>query len=219
MDSGGTAQLAALASSSGRPSTRVYLARHGETEENVQGLVQGQKHGRLTSRGRDQARLIAGALRNVHLASIYASDLARARDTAAIISEELELPIKTDRRLRERNLGVFEGHPRADFFADQQLSGEPYTLYRPDIGETIVDMAERVEPLLRELVRRNAGQSVLIIGHGGINIVILDIVLPVALKELFKAGQENACINVFDLTADLEGAAISINDCTHLELA
>ena len=207
-----------------RPATRIYLARHGETQENLRGLIQGQRHGRLTSRGHAQAALIARALQDAGLASIYSSDLARAHDTAVIIGGELSLAVKADRRLRERNLGTFEGRPRADFFADQQLSGEPYILYRPDVGETLLEMAERVRPFLKEVARNHAGQSILIVGHGGINIVIMNIVLPMTLDELFQTGQENACLNIFDLTvedsprrAHLKGTAIRLNDCSHLQ--
>jgi broad specificity phosphatase PhoE len=90
----------------------VWLVRHGESDWNVLGWVQGQSLGpTLTPKGRLQAQSTAEQLAVVPLRSIYSSDLARANETAAIIGACSGLPLVTSRALRERNLGEAEGGP------------------------------------------------------------------------------------------------------------
>ena len=64
----------------------LYITRHGETKENVMGVLQGKSPGNLNETGIEQARLLGGALRNKDISAIHSSDLDRALDTAIIIS-------------------------------------------------------------------------------------------------------------------------------------
>jgi broad specificity phosphatase PhoE len=90
----------------------LWLVRHGESTWNDLGLIQGHAEGPvLTERGRAQSRDAADALRAAAVAAIYASDLERAQQTAAFVGSTLGLPIHSERALRERCFGVFEGCP------------------------------------------------------------------------------------------------------------
>jgi probable phosphoglycerate mutase len=100
----------------------VYLARHGETDWNVQQRWQGHTDVPLNANGRVQARLLAIRLRSVGLGGVVCSDLARAHETARIVAAELGLPLAcVDARLRERTVGIFEG-----------LTGEDCERLHPD---------------------------------------------------------------------------------------
>jgi len=99
----------------------VYLARHGETDWNVEQRWQGHTDIALNSTGHAQARDLAAAMASVPLAGIVASDLARARETARIVAERFGLTVAyTDIDLRERAFGVFEGLTR-----DQCITRHP----------------------------------------------------------------------------------------------
>ena len=89
--------------------TRFIVVRHGETQWNVAGRIQGHGDSDLTETGRAQADAIASRLAAESFDAIVASDLGRAFDTAQAIARGCGLPIATDRRLRERSFGVGEG--------------------------------------------------------------------------------------------------------------
>src|SRR5262245_65615545 len=89
--------------------TELLLTRHGETDWNREHRVQGHTDVPLNENGREQARALAERLVDVPLAAIYASDLARARETAEIVARRLGLGVVLDPGLREKNFGSWEG--------------------------------------------------------------------------------------------------------------
>lgn len=90
----------------------LWLVRHGESTWNTLGLAQGHNdQARLTARGLRQAAEVARQFRGIQVRAVYASDLRRARQTAAPLAAAAGLPVVLDARLRERSLGVLEGTP------------------------------------------------------------------------------------------------------------
>src|SRR5581483_1732760 len=91
----------------------LYVARHGETDWNAAGRLQGHTDIPLNETGRAQARALAAALRARALAGGVTSDLCRARETGEIVAVELAVPLAyADHELRERAFGKFEGLTR-----------------------------------------------------------------------------------------------------------
>ena len=89
--------------------TELLLVRHGETDWNLERRVQGQTDIELNTTGIAQAHALAEALADVYLVGVVASDLARARDTAAIVAEQQRLELRLDPGLREKDFGTWEG--------------------------------------------------------------------------------------------------------------
>ncbi len=87
----------------------IYIVRHGETEWNAEGRIQGHTDIGLSDRGREQARATARRLAEVPFAVAYSSDMSRTRDTARIILGERDIPLHSVPELREYHKGVFEG--------------------------------------------------------------------------------------------------------------
>lgn len=153
--------------------TTIYIARHGETEWNVQGLMQGHMDSPLTENGRNQARELAEALRHIHFDAIFSSDLLRAKRTAEIIALEKELAIQTTKALRERNFGTFEGHSLAEygklFESVQKLSWKERINHKPsEDAESIEELLMRYITFLREIAVAYSGKTVLMVSHGGV---------------------------------------------------
>jgi broad specificity phosphatase PhoE len=88
---------------------RIYIVRHGETEWNAEGRIQGHTDIGLSDRGREQAQATARRLAEVPFAVAYSSDMSRTRDTARIILGERDIPLHSVPELREYHKGVFEG--------------------------------------------------------------------------------------------------------------
>ena len=125
-------------------STALWIVRHGESTWNTAGLCQGHTdEAVLTERGLRPAADAAESFRGREIRAIYASDLRRARQTAAKFAEVLDLPVRTDIRLRERLLGVCEGTPLATMgpevlgFADGLVIDADA---RPDGGESVREL-------------------------------------------------------------------------------
>jgi broad specificity phosphatase PhoE len=150
--------------------TRLWIARHGETDWNLEGRFQGQADPPLNASGLEQARQVADKLADACIHSIYSSDLQRALLTAKIIGERLGLTPHTNRRLREIRLGEWEG-----MLTEQIKSQYPEVWYRRQLdpvnvsspgGENLQEVAERIWPAVDRIVHRHPDETVLLVSHG-----------------------------------------------------
>ena len=194
----------------------LYIVRHGETEENARGVLQGRTPGELNSTGIEQARLTGLALRNKGITAIHSSNLDRALDSALIISDLIGAVLVPEKNLQERNLGNLEGKTWAKYFEAQADSGLSNTEYKPEGGESIIEMQERLKPVLEEITGQQQRGDLLIVGHGGLNTIILDMLLPMTLSEIWEKGQNNGCINILKVLGPMEAELLTINDSAHL---
>lgn len=154
--------------------TQITLIRHGETSWNANGRWQGHAPVPLNDVGREQARRLALHLAPIaaDITAVYSSDLPRARETAQIIARTLELtvPLELDRRLREADLGEWQGMTNQDIEAWdyerwQEIVLDP-SLPRPG-GESPLQVITRATAALNEYVERHPGGHLLVVSHGG----------------------------------------------------
>jgi broad specificity phosphatase PhoE len=144
------------------------LARHGETDWNLEHRWQGHTGPPLNEHGRQQARELAAQLHDI--AAIYSSDTIRAQETAEIVGASLGLRVRTDPRLREVNFGEWEGLTRREInerFADAFSRWEALELAEPNGGESDATMAERVIRALTDIAREQSDRRVLVVTSGG----------------------------------------------------
>jgi probable phosphoglycerate mutase len=149
--------------------TTLLLARHGETDWNSERRWQGHADRPLNETGRSQATELAESLDGTAVAAIYSSDLARARETAEIVGTRLGLPVALDRGLREVDVGDWSGVRHNEIaerfpegFARWQDGGHGW-----EGGESYEEMRERAVAALLRIATVHAGQTVLIVAHGG----------------------------------------------------
>jgi len=152
---------------------RIGLIRHGETFWNRMGRWQGHAAVPLNEEGMQQARLLADYLSpQSHLISaIYSSDLKRASDTAQVLANRLRKPLTLDARLREIDVGEWQGLTSDEIRAwdssrFEQVQRDPFGAQRPG-GESLNQVAERALAFLKELVQRHTEGYVLVVSHGG----------------------------------------------------
>jgi len=146
--------------------TTLHLVRHGQSEWNLTGRLQGQTgHVPLTPLGVEQAAAAARALAGRDIAAVHASDLRRARQTAEVIAAALGLPVQLDAGLREQSYGNLEGRPSAEVLAEA-----PYDFADPDAhppsGESLRDVHDRVGRSLAAYLGRYAGRECVLVSHG-----------------------------------------------------
>jgi broad specificity phosphatase PhoE len=135
--------------------TELLLVRHGETDWNAEGRLQGHTDRPLSDYGRDQARQLADDLATEAFDVIYASDLARARETAEIVAERLDVPVNVDPDLREKNWGTWEG-----LTSTERLDVEL-------VGESTEEHTRRMLAALGRIAARHPRGRVLVVTHGG----------------------------------------------------
>lgn len=145
---------------------KLYLVRHGQTEENEAHIMMGHHHGVLTEKGKQQARETAEMLKNHNFAHIYSSDLDRCVDTAEFIKEfHPDTPLTFTKELRERNLGILQGQPAALVDWDG-LPGEGDDK-RPQDGESINELKTRALNFISELFKQHRDDELLLVTHNG----------------------------------------------------
>lgn len=179
--------------------TTLIVVRHGETEWNSQGRIQGHFDSPLTAAGRAQAEALARSLAGEPIGAIFASDLGRVRDTAAPTARALGLSVSTDLRLRERQLGVFQG---LTFTEAAQAHPERFARFKArdlaenmETGETLVQMRDRIAQSLAAIATAHADMTVLIVTHGGVLDQIYRLATGMPLEAQRTFDVENASIN------------------------
>ena len=152
--------------------TRICAIRHGETAWNAEGRVQGQTDVPLSPVGEAQARALVPALAGERFAALYASDLARVRQTAAPAAQALGLAPRLDAALRERHYGMFETLTYAEARLRHPEDFARFKAKEPDYdfgsGESLRRFYERSVACLGAIAGRHAGEAVLVFTHGGV---------------------------------------------------
>lgn len=178
--------------------TELWLIRHGQTDWNLTGRWQGQASDApgLNEKGRLQALAIREQLQEIKLSAIFSSDLLRAQQTAELIAEPLGLPITLEPRLREINLGVWEGMPSEEIEAKypQELAERaqnPFNARAPK-GESPREVAERVLAAIDEITNKHRGKSILIVAHGISLAVIICHVNGFPMEDVYQHIPDNA---------------------------
>lgn len=152
-------------------STEVIIVRHGETDWNRIGRIQGHGEIDLNPRGRNQAKALAKCLAGERLDAIFSSDLARAHTTARAIAARTRRKLFIDQRLRECHLGVLAGLTHSEARARYPKA---YAIYCDGIGDTPIPGGEspdqrrqRVVAAVTGLAERYRGGRLLVVTHGG----------------------------------------------------
>lgn len=146
---------------------KYYILRHGEAESNVKNIVScwpERFRNHLTADGNNSIRRIAQNLKNKNINFIFASDLMRAKETAEIIGDILEIKPAHDKRLREVDFGIFNGGPAQNFEEYFKNSSERINKAAPK-GENYKDVFKRISDFFEEVNNKYERKNILIVSH------------------------------------------------------
>lgn len=154
-----------------------YIVRHGETEHNVNGIVQGHTDSNLTPNGVEQAQKVAEIFKDIKFDKAFSSDMIRTQDTARIILSDRNLSIDTSELLRERNYGSYDGGP-GDVFRSENASSIEMIRSLPKHERRVARMAPGVESdadinrrmieFLNRVNESHSNNTILVVSSGGI---------------------------------------------------
>lgn len=160
-----------------RNTAHICVARHGETDWNIQGVLQGWIDVPVNDIGRRQAIDLAESVQSAGIEAIWSSPLARARETAEIIAGRLGLPAPSSHEgLKERRFGAIQGIPKAELgelnpvLLQHILKRNPATHFED--GETMDEFADRIMAAITAIGELHTGERVLVITHGWVMDVI-----------------------------------------------
>lgn len=199
---------------------KLFLIRHGETNENIAGITQGQSCGTLSDKGRRQVSLLAERLKNEKFDLILSSDLPRAIETTKAISKYHDCPVEYRSELRERSSGIFEGRKYSEYEAEYIKGIENFAQnpeeFKPENGESLSEVYSRVVECLTTVIALPRPKSILISAHGGSIGCALCYFLKKPVSEFRSISQSNTCVNQIFLAEDDEISHINLNCTSHL---
>jgi alpha-ribazole phosphatase len=188
------------------PHTRIYLIRHGQVAGFDQPRYNGQTDVALTDYGVEQYHRIKERLADAKISACYTSDLSRCTIGAGIICRDLGIEPVACLELRELNIGVWEGltwqEIRTTRPEEWQARLADLVNYRVPGGENLLDVEARVMPVINDIVERHKEQEVLVVGHGGVNRIILLNTIGAPLAGMFNIEQNYGCCNIIDYYVD-----------------
>lgn len=198
---------------------RLYLVRHGQTAWNAEQRAQGHSDIPLDPTGIEQARQLGARFLGKRVDRVISSDLDRARQTAAPISDATGAVHEETPILRERGFGDWEG----EFFKDiahwwpalEAIQGVDRLHLRPPNGESFADVWKRLDPLVDDL-HHETGTTV-VVSHGGTcGLLLAKLVMGnLATSRAFRFG--NTSVTKLERKFDGTFTVQYYNDCAHLE--
>ena len=198
---------------------RLLLIRHGQSRWNVEGRIQGQLDVPLSALGERQAAALAGRLRAMPLAAVYASPLQRAAATAEAIAAPHELPVRILPDLTEIDHGDWQGHTELEIAAADRERHALWTRLpgrvRMPNGERLFDVRRRSLAAVAALAAQHAGQTVAVVSHEVVIKVVVAEALGLDYDHLSRLLIDNTSLNVIDYAGE-QPRLVTLNDTAHL---
>lgn len=186
--------------------TEIILVRHGQTEWNLQGRIQGSGDSPLTEQGIRAAKHLANRLATTgeRPTVIYASPIGRAWNTANLLAEALQpISVHKEELMRERSFGCLEGLTSAEqrerFPESWQRNSTRDETYAPPDGESRLEVRERAMAGLLAIAKRHRQQRILVVTHSGLLATLMNAVLnqrPNPNPKIRSLALPNTAINL-----------------------
>lgn len=200
---------------------KLIIIRHGETTWNHQHRIQGRADIPLSQLGKKQAKLLGNRFSKTTIDAIYSSRLQRSINTAkAVANHHPHIAFIQDKRLNEMDWGTWEGLNFQEIekkfpkeFAARQI--DKYNVAPPN-GESPIHLKKRITPFLKKLISRHKGQTVLIVGHAGMNRVIVGTILGWPNEKTAATTFKNTSVTILHVKSGK--SRLHLFNCTrHLE--
>ena len=195
---------------------RLIITRHGQTEENREGIIQGHLPGHLSPAGLEQAKKVALRLKDEPIDFILSSDLARAADTAREIARfHPDVPLEFSEAMRERFLGEWQGKRKKELRIDRSKGIEASL---PRDAEPLDALYARASDLVTRVLTDHPHDSVLLVGHSGINKAIIAALAGKGAEGIHSVDhQRNTGVTVLEVNEQGHHEVLCCNCTKHLD--
>jgi probable phosphoglycerate mutase len=187
--------------------TRLHLIRHGETDWNAEGRIQGQRESVLSEQGQHQARALQKKLAAINFDRVFSSSSTRAQQTAALALSHCQQPVSLQDDLREIMLGPWEGHLYADI---EKVEPQAVSAFRntPDLfnvegAETFHAVQHRALTAVQAILTDCAGMEIALVSHGVWIKSVLSHYEGRPLSRFWEPpGMHNCCHSIIEVSAE-----------------
>jgi probable phosphoglycerate mutase len=198
----------------------IYITRHGETEWNKEGRMQGWENSRLTEKGIANAKRLGESLKSIDFDCIYCSPLGRAVETAGHIRGERDIKIILKDSLKEMYFGVWDGMMHSEvkeIFPEQHKNfWEKPHLFEPIQGESYPEFIERVKVGFYDILNNEQGENILIVTHAGVKKAIYSFLKNISIENFWDPPyMYDTCLTVLEKSEN-EIKFILEGDISHL---
>jgi broad specificity phosphatase PhoE len=194
---------------------QVILVRHGETEYNAQGRLQGYSPVSLSTRGRQQAMLVGPRVQPLRPTVLYSSDIWRAHETATILGQHIGLPVQLCAGLREWNIGHWVDRMAEEFYAHlAAIDAHPAT-HVPEGGESQVQTQARMVAQMQAWADQHLEATILGVSHGMAIDLFVRHIFGLDVRQSPPYRIANASVNIFRYQEG-KWEIVTLNDIGHL---
>ncbi|HLC65966.1 MAG TPA: histidine phosphatase family protein [Candidatus Nanoarchaeia archaeon] len=175
----------------------IFLARHGETDWNKKGLIQGRVDRGLSETGKEQAKRISDFLQDKGISAIYCSALRRSIQTAEELSKRIGIKPTSISEINELSFGIFEGKPKSEFRASKifdERAKDKFNYVIPE-GESYAQANARIKKSLKKI---NLKANIAIFGHESINKLIIGNVLNLEIWQMLDVKHPNGVVYILN---------------------
>ena len=167
---------------------KIIFVTHGETVENAGGVLMGQAiGGELSQLGKLQAQELANALKDTKIDYAYSSDLNRAVQTAnEILKYHKDLRLTLSKEIRERSFGSFQGKTKSEVGWQDRMTAEDHADFEP-----MKELYARIEQFLIKLEKQHRNDTVLLVAHRNVGLILEAIVRGIPVSKISQAGLSN----------------------------
>jgi broad specificity phosphatase PhoE len=198
---------------------RMMFIRPGETDWNRAGRQQGQVDSPLNALGRRQAEKLASMMRNIGVSALYSSDIRRAAQTTEILAERLGFAPAYDARLRERDVGHWQGLTLAEI---REWYPEEFAALTGDVdgfripgGESRLEVQKRMKAAVDDMLMRETGETLAVISHTTALKMLLKVLVPGA--DVQMADLTNSSVTTVERDNAGNWRLVAVDDVLHLE--
>ena len=200
--------------------TQIILIRHGETDWNKSEAFRGRKDVKLNGRGIEQAKAVAKALADLRLDAVYSSPLARAYETATILSSEHGLEVQTVEGFIDIDFGEWQGLSHQAVKSKYRKAYDDW-LQRPHTvkfmnGESLDDLRLRSIDALNDLLAKHKDATIPIVSHRVVLKVLICALLGLDNSHFWQIKHDIGAIATFEYVDD-KFILASLNDTCHLK--
>ena len=202
---------------------KIMLVRHGLTEWNNLGKMQGSSDVQLSPDGLHQARLLAAHCPFHTADAIYSSPLSRAETTAMILSNKFNVHVQLVPELRETCFGDWEGKFLRDIAKDDPINFEKFFMQPEELkipnAETFKQTQLRAMDAVQKIIDKHSAEKnshIIIVAHGAVNRTILCSFLDMPLNKMWSLAQFNTAVNILR-EDDGNWIVELVNSTAHLE--
>ena len=192
---------------------KIIIIRHGETEENAAGIIQGQSHGTLSKKGIEQARKVGERLKDEKIDVIYSSDLERALNTAKEIHKHHPtIPLSKRKEIIEMYYGDLQDKQKDEINYYYHKENDP-DYFKKNNVESIESLYERVKKFLDEIQKKHKEETIVIVSHAATIKAIMLVLNKMEHNEIEKIPKKkNTGVSVYE-----NGKFTEINSTKHLD--